>query len=101
MGCKGSKRDINDKYPNIFEVTNVDETYHCICPGQLEVTETELVLHQKGKVAMRWPVYGLRKYGFDGEIFTFESGRRCPSGAGMLASSLYKRRLLTINKPLF
>lgn len=85
MGCISSKLDINDQHPNIFQVTNVDEMGHFVSPGQLEVTETELILHQRGKPPTRWPVRCLRKYGFDSEIFSFESGRRCPTGAGIYA----------------
>lgn len=58
---------------------------HFVSPGQLEVTETELILYQRGKPPTRWPVRCLRKYGFDSEIFSFESGRRCPTGAGIYA----------------
>lgn len=85
MGCISSKLDINEQHPNIFQVTNVDEMGHFVSPGQLEVTETELILHQRGKPPTRWPVRCLRKYGFDSEIFSFESGRRCPTGAGIYA----------------
>lgn len=85
MGCISSKFDINDQHPNIFQVMNVDEMGHFVSPGQLEITETELVLHQRGKPPTRWPVRCLRKYGFDSEIFSFESGRRCPTGAGIYA----------------
>lgn len=85
MGCISSKLDINDQHPNIFQVANVDEMGHFVSPGQLEVTETELILHQRGKPPTRWPVRCLRKYGFDSEIFSFESGRRCPTGAGIYA----------------
>lgn len=85
MGCVSSKEDINDLHPNIFQVLNVDEMGHIISPGQLEVTETELVLYQRGKTPTRWPLRCLRKYGFDSEIFTFECGRRCPTGAGIYA----------------
>ncbi|XP_018322022.1 uncharacterized protein LOC108734826 [Agrilus planipennis] len=85
MGCVHSKRDINDIHSNRFEVTNVDEMGHLVSPGQLELTETELILYQRGKSATHWPLRSLRKYGFDSEIFSFECGRRCPTGAGIYA----------------
>lgn len=85
MGCVSSKRDINDTHPNIFEVMNIDEAGHYVSPGQLELSETELILYQRGKSATVWPLRSLRKYGFDSEIFSFECGRRCPTGPGIYA----------------
>lgn len=85
MGCVSSKRDINDTHPNIFEVMNVDEAGHFVSTGQLELSDTELILYQRGKSATVWPLRSLRKYGFDSEIFSFECGRRCPTGAGIYA----------------
>lgn len=85
MGCVSSKPDINDQHPNIFQVSNVNDHGDLVSPGQLEVTETELVLYQRGKNPTIWPLRSLRKYGFDSEIFSFECGRRCPTGEGIYA----------------
>ncbi|XP_050736049.1 atrophin-1-like [Eriocheir sinensis] len=85
MGCVASKPDINDRHANIFQVVNVDEVGHRFSPAKLEVTEADLVLHQRGKAAIRWPLRCLRRYGFDAELFSFESGRRCPTGPGIYA----------------
>ncbi|KAK4875340.1 hypothetical protein RN001_011762 [Aquatica leii] len=85
MGCVSSKRDINDAHPNIFEVMNVNEAGHPVTPGQLELSETELILYQRGRSATIWPLRSLRKYGFDSETFSFECGRRCPTGPGIYA----------------
>ncbi|XP_063921860.1 fibroblast growth factor receptor substrate 2 [Zophobas morio] len=85
MGCVSSKPDINDQHPNIFQVSNVNDQGDLVSPGQLEVTETELVLYQRGKNPTIWPLRSLRKYGFDSEIFSFECGRRCPTGQGIYA----------------
>ncbi|KAG0717809.1 Fibroblast growth factor receptor substrate 2 [Chionoecetes opilio] len=85
MGCVASKPDINDRHANIFQVVNVDEVGHRFSPAKLEVTESDLVLHQRGKAAIRWPLRCLRRYGFDAELFSFESGRRCPTGPGIYA----------------
>ncbi|XP_044272192.1 fibroblast growth factor receptor substrate 3 isoform X2 [Tribolium madens] len=85
MGCVSSKPDINDQHPNIFQVSNVNDQGDLVSPGKLEVRETELVLHQRGKNPTVWPLRALRKYGFDSEIFSFECGRRCPTGQGIYA----------------
>ncbi|GLH16536.1 Uncharacterized protein GBIM_20788 [Gryllus bimaculatus] len=84
MGCISSKTDINDIHHNIFQM-NVDELGNRLNPGQLEITETDLVLHQRRKAPVKWPLRCLRRYGFDAELFSFESGRRCPTGAGIYA----------------
>lgn len=80
-----SKPDINDLHANIFQVVNVDDLGHRFSAAKLEVTDTDLVLHQRGKSATRWPLRCLRRYGFDAELFSFESGRRCPTGPGIYA----------------
>lgn len=85
MGCISSKTDINDLHPNLFNVMNVDDAGQVLSQGQLEVTEADLILHQRGKSPVRWPLRCLRRYGFDAEVFSFESGRRCPTGPGIYA----------------
>ncbi|BES87297.1 PTB domain (IRS-1 type) [Nesidiocoris tenuis] len=87
MGCITSKKDINDLHPNIFQVSNVDDIGNRHSSGQLEVNDTELVLHQKGKPPIRWPLKSLRRYGYDSQVFSFEAGRRCPTGSGIYAFS--------------
>ncbi|XP_017769268.1 PREDICTED: fibroblast growth factor receptor substrate 2-like [Nicrophorus vespilloides] len=84
MGCVNSK-DINDAHPNMFQVVNLDATYHAMSAGRLELTDTELILHQRGKAPTKWPLRCLRKYGFDSQIFTFECGRRSATGPGIYA----------------
>lgn len=64
---------------------NVDELGNRLSPGQLEITETDLVLYQKKKDPVKWPLRCLRRYGFEAELFSFESGRRCPTGSGIYA----------------
>jgi len=85
MGCVASKLDINDVHPNMFAVNNVDDMGSKLNPGQLEITETDLVLHQKGKQPIKWPLKYLKRYGFDAGLFSFEAGRKNPTGPGIYA----------------
>ena len=64
---------------------NVNELGNQISPGQLEITESDLVFHQRKRPHVRWPLRSLRRYGYDSEIFSFECGRRCPTGPGIYA----------------
>lgn len=69
----------------IFKVTNVDNNGEDRNPGYIEITTDSLVLHQRDKESVAWPLHGLRRYGFDADLFSFESGRRCPTGPGIYA----------------
>ncbi|XP_013416708.1 fibroblast growth factor receptor substrate 2 [Lingula anatina] len=83
MGCAIAKQD--QECSNIFHVYNVDEQGNSANAGRLEIANMDLVLHQRGKEPIRWPVRCLRRYGYDQDIFSFESGRRCPTGPGIYA----------------
>lgn len=85
MGCGPSVKSPSQSSQNIFKVFNVDDSGQDRNPGKLEVTEQALILHQKGKEPIGWPLRGLRRYGFDADLFSFESGRRCPTGPGIYA----------------
>ena len=56
-----------------------------LSPGQLEITETDLVLHQKGKQPIKWPLKYLKRYGAEAGLFSFEAGRKNPTGPGIYA----------------
>lgn len=85
MGCVHSRRDVNDACPNVFQVMNVDDMGNLITPGKLKITEMDIILYQRGKQSVKWPLRCLRRYGYDAEIFSFESGRRCSTGPGIYA----------------
>ncbi|XP_066592270.1 fibroblast growth factor receptor substrate 2 [Prorops nasuta] len=85
MGCVNSRTDINDLHSNIFQVMNVDDLGNLITPGRLEITDIDIILYQRGKPSIKWPLRCLRRYGYDAEIFSFESGRRCSTGPGIYA----------------
>ena len=69
----------------MFKVVNVDDHGQERNPGRIEITESELIWYQRNKEPIRWPLNSLRRYGFDAELFSFECGRRCPTGPGIYA----------------
>jgi fibroblast growth factor receptor substrate 2 len=91
MGCTLSshngllRRHSDASSSRIFKVTNVDSSGVDRSPGYIEITPECLILHQRGKESVAWPLRGLRRYGFDADLFSFESGRRCPTGPGIYA----------------
>ncbi|CAH1799457.1 unnamed protein product [Owenia fusiformis] len=85
MGCFYSTQNANDTNPRMFRVFNVDSQGQELNPGNIEITDNELILYQRGKEPIRWPLRCLRRYGFDADLFSFESGRRCPTGPGIYA----------------
>ncbi|KAG9339288.1 hypothetical protein JZ751_023988 [Albula glossodonta] len=66
-------------------VTNVDDEGNELGSGTMELTQTELILHTRKRDAVRWPYLCLRRYGYDSNLFSFESGRRCQTGQGIFA----------------
>ena len=37
--------------------------------GQLEITDSDLILYQKGKQPVKWPLKYLKRYGFEVKLF--------------------------------
>ena len=61
----------------------------------MEVTPTELIyIDSKTRESWRWPRKYLRNYGCDGDVFSFEAGRKCPGGEGLYAFSSKRASLL-------
>ncbi|XP_054724242.1 uncharacterized protein LOC129234272 [Uloborus diversus] len=85
MGCLSSRITVEDNSRPVFHVWNIDEDGHYIKSCHIQVTDTELVLHQRGERPIIWPLQSLRRYGFDTELFSFECGRRCTTGPGIYA----------------
>ncbi|XP_046962331.1 uncharacterized protein LOC124531835 [Vanessa cardui] len=94
MGCFQSKKETTDLHPNVFRVVNIDENGSDLCSGQLEITESDIILYREGRESTVWPLHSLRRYGFEGEIFSFESGRRCETGEGIYAFRCRRASLL-------
>ncbi|KAG6465482.1 fibroblast growth factor receptor substrate 2 [Manduca sexta] len=95
MGCLHSKKESTDVlHPNVFRVVNIDENGSDLCSGQLEITESDIILYREGRDSTVWPLHSLRRYGFEGEIFSFESGRRCETGEGIYAFKCRRASLL-------
>ncbi len=61
---------------------NVDDDGNELGSGVMELTEEELILHTRKRDAVKWPYLCLRRYGYDSNLFSFESGRRCQTGQG-------------------
>ncbi|NXI46467.1 FRS3 factor, partial [Galbula dea] len=80
--CRDS---IPDNHPTKFKVANVDDEGNELGAGVMELTQTELILHTQKGDAVRWPYLCLRRYGYDSNLFSFESGRRCQTGQGIFA----------------
>ncbi|KAK2147868.1 hypothetical protein LSH36_533g01047 [Paralvinella palmiformis] len=89
MGCmcsRGQPQDVaSGGGGRAFKVVNVDDHGQERNPGRIEITESELIWYQRNKEPIRWPLNSLRRYGFDAELFSFECGRRCPTGPGIYA----------------
>ena len=85
MGCISSRHHGIVSNPRVFRVYNMDEQGQALSPGKMQITDYELILRQTNKEPIHWPLRSLRRYGFDAELFSFESGRRCPTGPGIYA----------------
>ncbi len=74
--------------PNFFSVKNINEDKNLVQRGLLEVNQIELIYTDSASAdKWTWPLRYLRKYGCDGEVFSFEAGRKCPGGEGLYAFS--------------
>ncbi|XP_041722796.1 fibroblast growth factor receptor substrate 2a [Coregonus clupeaformis] len=76
---------IPDNHQSKFKVINVDDDGNDLGSGLMELTEEELILHTRKRDTVKWPYLCLRRYGYDSNLFSFESGRRCQTGQGIFA----------------
>ncbi|KAF1386261.1 hypothetical protein PFLUV_G00092680 [Perca fluviatilis] len=77
------KESIPDNHQSKFKVINVDDDGNELGSGVMELTDAELVLHTHRRDDVRWPYLCLRRYGYDSNLFSFESGRRCQTGQAL------------------
>ena len=98
-------RESGEKWAsNVFSVKNINEDRHL--KGLLEVNETELVYTDSASAErFTWPFKYIRKYSCDGDVFSFEAGRKCPGGEGLYAftskqaSKIFEMMAHNINMP--
>ncbi|XP_034734808.1 fibroblast growth factor receptor substrate 2-like [Etheostoma cragini] len=76
---------LNQNHELLLKVINVDDDGNELGSGVMELTDAELVLHTHRRDDVRWPYLCLRRYGYDSNLFSFESGRRCQTGQGIFA----------------
>ncbi|EPY85091.1 fibroblast growth factor receptor substrate 2 [Camelus ferus] len=79
------KDTVPDNHRNKFKVINVDDDGNELGSGIMELTDTELILYTRKRDSVKWHYLCLRRYGYDSNLFSFESGRRCQTGQGIFA----------------
>ncbi|XP_020641670.2 fibroblast growth factor receptor substrate 2 isoform X1 [Pogona vitticeps] len=79
------KETVPDNHRNKFKVINVDDDGNELGSGIMELTDTELILYTRKRDSVKWHYLCLRRYGYDSNLFSFESGRRCQTGPGIFA----------------
>lgn len=85
MGCINGKEDFNGDNPHTYRVINIDADGTSICTGDMTINRAELTLTCAGREPMHWPLNGLRRYGCEPNLFTFEAGRHCQCAEGVYA----------------
>lgn len=89
MGCINStdKHLYALKRDDIYNVSVVrvqsDHSVVLAKQGFLEINPQELIFVAPEQEPVAWALQHLRRYGLTGNVFSFEAGRRCPTGPGI------------------
>lgn len=101
MGCISSRHEINDESPHLFRVDNINDEGISMWSGELTINHVELTILRANRAPTRWPLQSIRRYGFDQDIFTIESGRRCATGQGIFAFRCSRAEQLFLTLQLY
>ncbi|XP_037961149.1 uncharacterized protein LOC119690209 [Teleopsis dalmanni] len=97
MGCINSTKKLTEtKNENVFRVrvVRLHPESPSIRAGFLELTPRELIYVMQGREPIVWALQHLRRYGLNGDIFSFEAGRRCMTGPGVYTFRCQNAELL-------
>nr|XP_014098871.2 uncharacterized protein LOC106623783 [Bactrocera oleae]XP_014098873.2 uncharacterized protein LOC106623783 [Bactrocera oleae] len=85
MGCISSTKKLGDlKSENFFRAVRLhSEVADQGRSGYLELTPRELIFRTGSNQRVVWALQHLRRYGLNGDVFSFEAGRRCMTGPGI------------------
>ena len=71
---------------NVYKVTLINHDRSNVQRGIIIISNTDLTCtNSRTLEQLEWPLKYLRKYGCDGDVFSFETGRKCPGGEGLYA----------------
>ncbi|XP_054745232.1 uncharacterized protein LOC129249441 [Anastrepha obliqua] len=85
MGCINSTKKLSDlKGENVFRAVRLhSDSTNLGRTGFLELTPRELIFCTRSNQRVVWALQHLRRYGVNGDVFSFEAGRRCMTGPGI------------------
>lgn len=88
MGNCIPKREKKMPTERIFAVSVLNDKKEVQASGKLTVTTEHMSLQNNGaETNALWELKGLRRFGFDSNVFSFEAGRKCRDGPGIWAFS--------------
>lgn len=100
MGCITSTNKLSElRQENVFRVRVAHlqpsgPEAPIVRSGYLELTPRELIFLTPGCEPIVWALQHLRRYGLNGDLFSFEAGRRCMSGPGIYTFRIHNAEQL-------